>query len=164
MKAILDDGSKYIEHVRYINDLIPDTKPMSEKLYRLENIMNRIFAQTRRAPENAKDLRRFMDYYLPTTTKLLNAYVDLMKQDSDVENVAGPLREIEDTMDTVNDAFEKLFNSMFQDMAWDISSDISVMKTMMKQDGLTPDSAISGMDDDEPDHFDEVSGAAQQEE
>lgn len=163
VKAILDDGNKYIEHVRYINDLIPDTKPMSEKLYRLENIMNRIFAQTRRAPENAKDLRRFMDYYLPTTTKLLNAYVDLMKQDSDVENVAGPLREIEDTMDTVNDAFEKLFNSMFQDMAWDISSDISVMKTMMKQDGLTPDSAISGMDD-EPDHFDEVSGAAQAEE
>ena len=164
VKAILDDGNKYIEHVRYINDLIPDTQPMSEKLYRLENIMNRIFAQTRRAPENAKDLRRFMDYYLPTTTKLLNAYVDLMKQDSDVENVAGPLREIEETMDTVNDAFEKLFNSMFQDMAWDISSDISVMKTMMKQDGLTPDGVIAGQEEAAPVFYDEVSGVAETEE
>ena len=78
-----------------------------------------------------------MDYYLPTTTRLLEAYLELDKQEAQSENISGPMREIEATMDTITDGFTKLLDSMYQDMAWDVSSDISVMKTMMKQDGLT---------------------------
>ena len=48
-------------------------------------------------------------------------------------------KEIEEAIDTINDAFENLLDSLFQDVAWDISSDISVMKTMMAQDGLSGD-------------------------
>ena len=78
-----------------------------------------------------------MNYYLPTTKKLLDAYVELDKQAGQGENVQQTKAEISTAMDTINEAFEKLLDSMFQDMAWDISSDISVMKTMMAQDGLT---------------------------
>ncbi|MBO5999426.1 MAG: 5-bromo-4-chloroindolyl phosphate hydrolysis family protein [Lachnospiraceae bacterium] len=144
VRELLAEGQSYITHVRNVNDIIPDDQIMSDKLYRLENIMNRIFAQVRKDASSAKNLRRFMDYYLPTITKLLDAYVELDRQDLQSGNIAGPKREIEETMDTVNDAFEELLDSMFQNMAWDISSDISVMKTMMKQDGLTGEKVSSG--------------------
>ncbi|RKM54855.1 hypothetical protein D6853_11505 [Butyrivibrio sp. X503] len=135
-KDILGDGTEYIKFVRTINDKIPDTEEMSDKLYRLEEIMNKIFAQVRKNPESADELHKLMDYYLPTTKKLLSAYIELEKQ-PDLDNVTKTKAEISDAMDTINEAFENLLDSLFQDMAWDISSDISVMKTMMAQDGLT---------------------------
>ena len=138
VKAIINEGNEYLEEIRKINDAIPGDE-MSEKLYQLESIMRKIFTQVENEPECADDLKKFMNYYLPTTTKLLNAYVDLDKQPEVGNNIIQTKKEIEDAIDVINDAFENLLDSLFQDMAWDISSDISVMKTMMAQDGLTPD-------------------------
>ncbi len=139
VQSILDEGRDYIVFVRQINDVIPDTEEMSNKLYRLESIMNKIFEQVKKDPSTADDLHKLMNYYLPTTRKLLTAYVELDKQAGNGENVQQTKMEIDAVMDTINEAFEKLLDSLFQDMAWDISSDISVMKTMMAQDGLTDD-------------------------
>ena len=46
-------------------------------------------------------------------------------------------KEIEETLDTLNSAFEKLLDDLFEEQAWDISSDISVLNTMLAQEGLT---------------------------
>lgn len=135
-EKILADGNAYIRTVHECNDLIPNEE-VSNKLYKLETIMKRIFEQVEKHPESAEDLHKLMDYYLPTTIKLLNAYVDLDKQEIVGENISATKKEIEDVLDVINVAFEKLLDSMFQDTAWDISSDISVMKTMMAQEGLT---------------------------
>ena len=134
---LVEEGRRYLEKVREANKRIPETE-MSEKLSRLEAIMQRIFDQVQKEPETAKDLRRFMDYYLPTVEKLLDGYIDL-SEEGDTPTAARTRREIEDAMDVVNDAFEKILDSLFQDRAWDISSDISVMKTMFAQDGLMED-------------------------
>ena len=134
---ILEEGREYITFVRQINDVIPDTEELSTKLYRLEEIMNRIFAQVKKDPSSADELHKLMNYYLPTTKKLLNAYVELDKVPEVGENITQTKKEIDSAIDTINSAFESLLDSLFQDMAWDISSDISVMKTMMAQDGLT---------------------------
>ena len=142
VRDILKEGNAYLKKVHEINDLIPDTEEMSRKLYRLEDIMNRIFERVEKQPQSAQNLRKFMTYYLPTTLKLLNAYVELDSQPHVGQNVSQTRSEIEDTMDTINDAFEKLLDSLFEDVAWDISSDISVMKTMMAQNRLTGHDAI----------------------
>ena len=136
VEKILADGNEYIRTVRECNDLIPNEE-VSNKLYKLEAIMKRIFEQVEKHPESAEDLHKLMDYYLPTTIKLLNAYVDLDKQEIAGANISATKKEIEDVLDVINVAFEKLLDSMFEDTAWDISSDISVMKTMMAQEGLT---------------------------
>ena len=138
--AILEEGKEYITFVRNINDKIPDTEELSTKLYRLEEIMNRIFAQVKKDPSSADELHKLMSYYLPTTKKLLNAYVELDKEPEVGNNITQTKLEIDAAIDTINMAFENLLDSLFQDMAWDISSDISVMKTMMAQDGLTNES------------------------
>ncbi len=138
--SILEEGKEYINFVRGINDKIPDTEELSNKLYRLEEIMNRIFAQVKKDPSSADELHKLMNYYLPTTKKLLNAYVELDKEPEVGDNITKTKLEIDAAIDTINMAFENLLDSLFQDMAWDISSDISVMKTMMAQDGLTNES------------------------
>lgn len=135
-RKILKDGNAYIRMVHECNEKIRGEE-MSGKLFRLESIMRRIFEQVEKAPESADDLHKFMDYYLPTTTKLLQAYIDLDRQQIAGENISATKKEIEDTLDTINMAFEKLLDGLFEDTAWDISSDISVMKTMMAQEGLT---------------------------
>ena len=78
-----------------------------------------------------------MSYYLPTTEKLLNAYVSLSDDSAGTgEKVQQTKNEIEATMDTICDAYENILDEMFDDIALDVSSDISVMKTMMQQDGI----------------------------
>ena len=133
---ILTDGRSYLRMVREANDAIPGEE-MTAKLSRLEEIIRRIFDEVKREPKRASDLQKFMNYYLPTTSKLLNAYVELDSRPSIGTNIPETKREIEEALDTINDAFERYFDDLFQDVAWDISSDISVMKTMMAQDGLT---------------------------
>ena len=137
-RKIISEGKAYIAHIKQCNDDIPDEE-FSNKLERLEEIMKRIFIQLEKQPQEAPELHKFMNYYLPTTTKLIDAYRDIDEHKLQGDNIQSTKREIEDTLDTINDAFEKLFDRFFQDTAWDISSDISVMKTMLKQEGLTED-------------------------
>ena len=139
VQKILTEGDAYIRHIHECNDAIPG-EVMSAKLAKLEDIMRRIFAQVKKQPESADELHKFMTYYLPTTTKLIDAYRDLDGQPEYGTNVANTKKEIEDTLDTINEAFENLFDSLFEDTAWDISSDISTMKVMLQQEGLTKNS------------------------
>ncbi len=137
VRLILEEGERYIQHVHEANDVIPG-EVMSDKLYKLEDIMRRIFEQLKKDPSSADDLQKLMKYYLPTTTKLIDAYKDLDGKPSYGENnIANTKREIEDTMDVIIDAFGKIFDDMFQDAAWDISTEISTMKTMLAKEGLT---------------------------
>ena len=135
VSRILMEGQEYLNIVRDCNAKIPDAE-MTAKLSSLENIMYRIFERVKANPSSAKKVRRLMEYYLPATKKLLYAYIDLDRQPEVGDNIRKTKREIEDTLGTINDGFEKLLDSMFEDMAWDVSSDISVMKNLMQQDGL----------------------------
>lgn len=137
VRSIIDEGNRYIKQIREYNDRIPDNEIMSTKLYKLEDIMKRIFVQVEKKPSSADELHKFMGYYLPTTTKLIKAYIDVNEQPIEGQNINETKHQIEDTLDVINQAFEKLLDSMFEDMNWDIRSDINVMKTMMAQDGLT---------------------------
>lgn len=136
-REIIEQGKEYIAEFRHLNDVIPD-EVMSEKLDKLESLIRRIFSEVRRKPEKAAGLRRLLDYYLPTTKKLVQAYADAENQ-PDTENISQIKKEIEDSLDMINAACEKIFDEMFTDDAWDISSDINVMKRMMEQDGLVDD-------------------------
>lgn len=137
-QELIDEGQAYIRHIRECNDAIPGEE-ISRKLDKMEQLVQRIFDEVRIHPEVAPDLQRMMNYYLPTTSKLLDAYRELDKQPIAGENISNTKAEIEQTVDTLNIAFEKLLDSLFADRAWDISSDISVLNTMLAQEGLKKD-------------------------
>ena len=132
------EGMEYIRHLRDLNDRI-EGEAISEKLYRLENLLKEIFDRVQEHPEQMHRMHKLMDYYLPMTVKLLNAYEDMDSQPIQGENIASSKKEIEDTIDTLNVAFEKLLDSVFEDTAIDVSSDISVLNTVLAQEGLTED-------------------------
>ena len=133
---MLEEGREYILHIRRCNDELPEPE-ISNKLYRLETIITRIFDEVEKDPELAGELRKFMSYYLPTTKKLVDAYVELEREPVAGENVVKMKKEIQETLDTINQAFENLLDGFFEEKAWDISSDISVLHTMFAQEGLT---------------------------
>ncbi len=138
VRAVIEEGNAYIKKIRQSNDAIPGVE-ISEKISRIELIVQRIFERVEQHPENIPDIRRMMEYYLPTTVKLLGAYEELDHQPVQGENILASRREIEDTLDTLNLAFEKLLDGLFKDTAWDVSTDISVLNTMLAQEGLTKD-------------------------
>lgn len=136
VQEIMKTGNAFITKIRECNDAIPGEE-VSEKIYRMELLTRNIFERVEAQACDVSDIRRLMEYYLPTAVKLLEAYEELDKQEIQGENILSSKREIEETLDTLNTAFEKLLDSLFQDTAWDVSSDISVLKTMLAQEGLT---------------------------
>lgn len=135
-QKILDEGKEYIRYIQKCNDEIPGAE-ISEKLDRLQKIITRIFEEVGKNPALASDLRKFMNYYLPTTRKLIDVYREMDKETIISENIIKTKKEIEDTLNTINQAFENLLNSFFEEKALDVSSDISVLQTMLAQEGLT---------------------------
>lgn len=135
---VLERGNAYLAKIRASNDAIPGEE-ISAKISRMELIVDRIFERAKSHPEIIPDLKRLMDYYLPMTVKLLDAYEDMDRQPVQGENIRSSKKEIEETLDTLNLAFEKLLDSVFQEVAWDVSSDISVLNTMLAQEGLKED-------------------------
>lgn len=137
-QEILEKGKEYLDKLHKSNDAIPGIE-ISAKISRMELIVEKIFERARKHPEIIPDLKKMMDYYLPMTVKLLDAYEEMDVQPVQRENIQSSKKEIEDTLDTLNLAFEKLLDSVFQDTAWDVSSDISVLNTLLAQEGLTED-------------------------
>ena len=138
LQELLNRGNAFIAQIHASNDAIPGQE-ISAKIDRMENIIRRIFQRAEQHPEVIPDLKKMMDYYLPMTVKLLNAYADMDAQPHQGENIQNSKREIETTLDTLNGAYEKLLDDLFEDTALDVSSDISVLKTLLAQEGLTGD-------------------------
>lgn len=129
-------GKEYIRQIRKANDDIPGEE-ISRKLDQLETIISKIFVCVEQHPEKLSEIRKFMEYYLPITSKLVNAYKEFDSQPIQGENINNSKKEIEATLDTIDLAFEKLLDSLYEDEAMEVSSDISVLNALFAQEGLT---------------------------
>lgn len=138
VQRVIVEGDTYIRKIHACNDAIHGEE-ISAKISRMELLVNRIFHRVEQNPESVDDIHKLMEYYLPTTVKLLEAYQEMEAQPVAGENIRSSKKEIEATLDTLNAAFEKLLDGMFQETAWDVSSDISVLQTLLAQEGLTND-------------------------
>jgi hypothetical protein len=128
-------GRNYLNMLKEANDAIPG-EVISQKISDLEDVIRRIFDTVSKHPEQGKEMERFMDYYLPTTVKLVNAYRDFDSAGSRGENVNAAKAEIEKTLDTIQKAFERLLDDLYEDAVLDVTTDASVIQTMLKKDGF----------------------------
>lgn len=133
--TVIAEGRSRIRQIREANIALPGEE-ISAKLDRLEEVTTRIFAYVESHPGKLPDTRRFMDYYLPTTVKLVNSYREFESQPVQGQNIQNAKKEILEILDTINAAFEQLFDTLYQEDTMDISTDISALKAVLAQEGL----------------------------
>ncbi len=131
-----------IAQIRAVNDAIPDPV-MSAKIDRIEDITGKILEYQRTHPGKDSQLRSFLNYYLPTTLKILNSYAQLDAQGVEGENISAAKKRIEGMMDKVVEGFEQQLDKLFADSAMDISSDVAVLEQMLEKDGLSGGSGMT---------------------
>lgn len=136
MQAIMNQGQGYIDKIHESNDIIKD-KIISQKLDRMESVVSMIFHEVDVNPQNADKLGMFMNYYLPTTEKLLEAYIEIDEKQIKGKSLEKTKKDIEGAIDKIIDSFEGLLDKFYQEKELDIATDISAMEILMKQDGLS---------------------------
>ena len=138
LDKMIRDGSLALEEMKRLDESIEDER-ISQAIRRLEQASQAIFQQVRESPEKLPQIRKFMDYYLPTTLKLLNAYDRMSSVGVGGENIDSTKERVEAIMDTIVAAFEKQLDGLFGAEAMDVSADITVLETMLAREGLAGD-------------------------
>ena len=134
--ALLEKGREMIAEIRRENDLIPDSS-LSDKLDRLENQCAEIFRTVYDKPAKAPQIRKFMEYYLPTTLKMVKGYRMLDERGVSGAEAVQAKRRIDDMLGVVLGACDKMLDKLYQDDVLDLTTDIDVLEQMLKRDGLT---------------------------
>ena len=136
LDKMLRDGRLAIAEMKRLDDNIADPG-VSADIVRLSQVSEKIFQAVKDSPDKLPQIRKFMDYYLPTTLKLLNAYDRMSGAGISGENIDGTKTKVEDMLKTIVKAFEKQLDALYGSDALDISSDIKVMETLLAREGLT---------------------------
>lgn len=138
LDKMIRDGNLAIEEMKRLNASIRDPE-LSADIDRLEDVCGKIFTQVKADPSRLPQIRKFMDYYLPTTLKLLNAYDRMGAQGVSGENIGGTMSRVENIMGTIVSAFEKQLDALFGAEAMDISTDVTVLENLLQREGLVTD-------------------------
>lgn len=128
-----------LSEMHRLNDNIEDPK-ISAQIDHMEAVTAKIIAHVVEHPRKLPQIRKFLNYYLPTTLKLLNAYDRMDAAGISGANIDGTMGKIETMMDTVATAFDRQLDALFGDEALDISTDITVMENMLAREGLAGES------------------------
>lgn len=136
LDALIKERERAVSEMRRLNDNIKDAH-ISAQIDHLEEVTQKIVGYVVEHPQKRNQIQKFLNYYLPTTLKLLNAYDRMGAAGISGTNIDGTMRKIETMMDTAVQAFDRQLDALFADEALDISTDITVMENLLAQEGLT---------------------------
>lgn len=128
--------SGVLRDIRRANDRIADPV-LSQKIDRLEEVAGKIFRIIEKEPAKKAKASTFLNYYLPTTQKLLDSYAEFEEAGVSGENLNQAKAKIQSTMDSIVAGFERQLDELYRADAMDIDSDIRVMETMLRRDSAT---------------------------
>lgn len=135
LQQMIQEGNECIKKLRELNDEI-EGEVISNKLFKLENLLKDIFAQIKLHPEKMREMHKVMNYYLPTTLKMVQAYADFDDVEEPGDDIIEAKNQIENTIDTINDAFNQLLNKLFLDKVYDVTTDAQVLQSILSREGL----------------------------
>lgn len=135
IRITVEEGVRLIDELEEVNRKI-EHPVISNQIDTIVSIAKDILNTIKEKPGSVGSMRKFMNYYLPTTLKLLSQYSNLEKQNYQVENVQESMNRIEKMMNLIVEAFKKQLDNLFEGEALDISSEITVMEQMMASEGL----------------------------
>lgn len=134
--GILAEGNKALSEMGRLYMSIKDPE-VRGKINEIMRITDKIAQDAIEDPSDVPQIKKFMNYYLPTTIKLLNAYDRMSSQGIEGENLNKSMQNINDMLDEAIVAYKKRLDSLFANQALDIETDIHVMNTMLAREGLS---------------------------
>lgn len=133
--AIIAEGKTAQRELGRLYASIGDLE-VKKKIRDIMEVSDKIIQDAIDDPSDVPQIKKFLDYYLPTTIKLLNTYDRMGSQGIEGENISGTMSSIEEMLDTAISAYKKLLDGLFANQALDIETDIEVMNTMLRREGL----------------------------
>jgi len=133
---IIEEGNKALSEMGRLYMSIKDPE-IRVKINEIMRITDKIVQDAIADPTDIPKIRKFMNYYLPTTIKLLNAYDRMDSQGIEGENIDKSLKSISEMLDAAISAYKKQLDSLFANQALDIETDIAVMNAMLNREGLS---------------------------
>ncbi len=134
--AILEEGNRALSEMGRLYTSIKDPD-VRLKINEIMRITDKIAQDAIADPSDIPQIKKFMNYYLPTTIKLLNAYDRMSSQGIAGENLDKSMKNINEMLDAAIVAYKKRLDSLFANQALDIETDIDVMNTMLAREGLS---------------------------
>ena len=132
--ALQKERARAISEMRRLNDAILDEK-ISAQIDHLEEVTGKILDQVIQQPKKQPQIRRFLDYYLPTTLKLLNAYDRMDSVGVSGSNIDATKEKVEKMLDTVCQAFDKPLDALFGEELWIFPRTLPLWKTYWPRRG-----------------------------
>lgn len=135
VNAIIDDGRRAMKEMGRLYASIKNPA-IRAKINEIMSVSDKIVRDAIEDESDVPQIRKFLDYYLPTTIKLLNAYDRMAELEIEGENISGSKKSIEEMLDTTIDAYKKHLDALFRNQAMDIDAEIRTMNAVMAQEGL----------------------------
>lgn len=133
--AVLEERNRALKEMGRLYGSIREPE-IRQKINELMRVTDKITMDAVSDPSDVPQIKRFLNYYLPTTIKLLNTYDRMSAQGIEGENLNKSMKSIEEMLDASIDAFKKHLDSLFADQALDIETEIDVMNQMLAREGL----------------------------
>ena len=130
----LETARRFAKVLEQEQQLMQDAQG-AEELAHMQKTTEAICDWLETHPESLPKARRFAEYYIPTTLKLLHTYNDVQGQKGD--NAESIRRDIAGILHTLNQAYSNLYDNLLSDVALDVSSEIAALQGMLANDGLT---------------------------
>ncbi len=118
-----------------LRDSIPEAR-IKTKINEIVDISGRIIKSAVEDSTDRASVKRFLNYYMPTTIKLLNSYDRMYSQGIEGTNISGTMTRIDEALDKIIDSYRRQLDALFADEALDIETDIKVLDTMLAREGL----------------------------
>ena len=135
---IIEEGNRALSEMGRLYMSIKDPE-IRGKINEIMRITDKITQDAIDDPKDIPQIKKFMNYYLPTTLKLLNSYDRMSSLGIEGENLDRSMKNINDMLDAAIEAYKKRLDSLFENQALDIETDIEVMNTMLAREGLAGD-------------------------
>ena len=135
LDEVLTTGTAYMAELNTLNMNIPNEK-INKKIDEMMRIGRNIFEFITKNPTEVRQIRKFMNYYLPTTINLLKEYEEFRRQGTKSESVLEAMKKIEGVLDTIVVAFNKTLDDLYKNKVLNISVDIEVLEKMIKEENL----------------------------
>ena len=133
---IIAEGNRALSEMGRLYMSIKDVE-VRKKINEIMRITDKITQDAIADPSDIPQIKKFMNYYLPTTIKLLNAYDRMSSQGIEAETLDRSMKNINEMLDQAIVAYKKRLDSLFENQALDIETDIEVMNTMLAREGLS---------------------------